>query len=283
MIADDPFGAHGGSAVPIERSAKAKRLSLNIAKGLSAEAAPEKPTRRGSEQRKLAPSGLSQEELQRRIEVIMNNPKHWQAFKQYLAESNIKGSAGTQKALREFIEQNKEIAAEDAAIQQEEEQQQTKRSSALGRSLLGAVNSLTSELSAEEASAEFQQQQQPSTQPASPSRSTGTSRVTRAARSSFSSASNMGMNFLRKAGEVATSSISGLDKEAEETVESNASVGASSLNMSSLDFNSSSADLVGVLSEWFGDETVGDIAEENEETDEKIEAEEASSTSEGKT
>jgi cobalamin biosynthesis Mg chelatase CobN len=277
MIADDPFGAYGGSAVPIERSAKVKRLSLSIAEGLSAEAAPEKPKRRGSEQRK--PAGLSQEELQRRIEVIMNNPKHWQEFKQYLAESNIKGSAGTQKALREFIEQNKEIAAEGAAIEQEE--QQRKRSSALGRSLLGAVNSLTSELSAEEASAE-PQQQQPNAQPASSSSSAGTSRVTRAARSSFSSASNMGMNFLRKAGEVATSSISGLDKEAEETVESNASFNASSINMSSLEVNSSSADLVRVLSEWFGDETVGDIPAKNEESGEEIEAEEGKPTSKEK-
>lgn len=256
MIADDPFGAHGGSAAPAKRSAKARRVSSKIAKGLSAEAAPEKPTRRGSEQRK-APSGPSQEELQRKIEVLMTNPKLWQEFKQYLAESNVKGSAGTQRALREFIEQNEEIAAaEDAAATQEE---QTKRTSGLGRSLLGAVNSLTSELEADEATPP----------PPQHTASTGTSRVANAARSSFSNASNMGMNFLRKAGEVATSSISGLDKEAEQAVEANESFSASGLSMSSLDLNSSSADFVGVLNEWFGDEKIEDIQEENEEDEEE--------------
>lgn len=269
MIADDPFGAHGGSAVPAERSAKARKLSSKIAKGLSAEAAPEKPTRRGSEQKKAVPSGLSQDEMQRKIEVLMANPKLWQEFKQYLAESNVKGSTGTQRALREFIEKNEEIAAEaDAAIQEEH----TKRTSGLGRSLLGAVNSLTSELEAEEAAQSLSQQ----TLNISSAASTGTSRVASAARSSFSSASNMGMNFLRKAGEVATSSISGLDKEAEEAVEANESCSnASSLSMSmnSLDFNTSSADFVGVLNEWFGDEKIGDIQEENDQEVEETESE----------
>jgi len=248
-----------------DHTAKAKRLSSKIAKGLSAEAAPEKPTRRGSDQRAKAKSGPSQEEMQRKIEILMANPKLWQEFKQYLAESDVKTSIGTQKALREFIEKNEELAVEDAA-----QVEQTKRSSGLGRGLLGAVNALTSELESEEADPQPPPQLQQQSAPSSSS-SAGKVRVADAARSSFTNASTMGMRFLRKAGEVATSSISGLDKEAEVSIEeSHESFNASSsLQGSSFDFNTSSSDFVGVLNDWFGDEAIENIPEGNEEEDEE--------------
>lgn len=277
MIADDPFGSLG-SSVPSERTAKAKRLSSKIAKGLSAEAAPEKPTRRGSEQKSNkggASQAISQLEMQRKIEILMANPKLWAEFKEVLAKSGTKTSMGTQKALREFIEKNEEIAAEDAV-----QVEQTKRASGLGKSLMGAVNALSLDLGSEEADPNPPpaQKRQSSTQPSS---STGKSRVASAARSSFTNASNMGMNFLRRAGEVASSSISGLDEEAGQSVETNESTNASSLDSSSSAlFNSSSQDFVGVLNDWFGEEcreVMDEVPEENEEENEETEAEETES------
>lgn len=262
MISDDPFGAHGASSKPTERSAKARRLSSKIAKGLSAEAAPEKPQRRGSDQRSKAKSGPSQEEMQRKIEILMANPKLWQEFKQYLAERDIKTGMGTQKALREFIEKNEEIALKDS-----EQVEQTRRTSGLGRGLLGAVNALTADLESEEASPN----RAPQNTNISAESSAGKSRVADAARSSFTSATNMGMQFIKRAGEVATSSMTGLDKEAEASVEDmTESLNASSLFQASAfaDMNASSSDFVAVLGEWFRDEAINNIPEGEEEDDE---------------
>ena len=261
---DDPFGAHGGS-VPAEAcSARARWLSSTIAKGLSAEAAPEKLTHRGSEQRQAAPLGLSHEEMQRKIEILMANLKLWQSFKQYLAESDAKTTMGTQMVLREFIAKNEEIALEDAA-----KVEQTRRSGGIGRNMLmGAVNSLTSELEAEEVGPSPPRQQ--NSTPASSS--TGANRVADAAHSSFTNASSMGMRFLHKAGEVVTSSISGLEKEAEVSIEeaneSFSSLTVSNMNASSNSFHTLSSDFVGILNEWFGDEAIDDIKEEEDEEEE---------------
>lgn len=247
MTVDDPFGAHGASSVPSDRRAKARRLSAKIAKGLSAEAAPGKATRRGSEQCK-ASSGPSQEEMQRKIEILMANPKLWQEFKQYLAETDAKTAMGTQRALREFIQKNEEIAAEDAV-----QVEHTRRSSGLGRSFM---NSLTIDLEAEEATPNPPQYL-----------SASNSRLGSSFSSSFSNATSMGKQFLRRAGEVATSSISGLDEEAEVSIEANESLNASvsGFNKSFTSFHTSSQDFVGVLNEWFGDEAIDEVPEEEDD------------------
>jgi hypothetical protein len=154
------------------------------------------------------------------MDILMSNPKLWQEFKTYLAESGSMSRLGTQQALREFLENNKEIAAEDAT----QVQQQTKQASGMGRKLMGAVSSFTSELGAEEATPRAPSS--PSKQSAASRRSSmasGSASTSTTSRSSisnaYSGAASMGMGLLRRAGEVASSSLGGLDKETEVSIE----------------------------------------------------------------
>jgi hypothetical protein len=189
-------------------------MSAAIAESLSAEALPDKPTRRGSK------NTHSQEEMQRKMDILMSNPKLWQEFKTYLAESGSMSRLGTQQALHEFLETNQEIAAEDAA----QVQQQTKQANGVGRKIMGAVSSFTSELGAEEASPRAPSsppKQSPAWRSSLASGSASTSSTARRTPMSnaYSGATSMGMGLLRRAGQVASSSLGGLDKEAEVSIE----------------------------------------------------------------
>lgn len=136
---------------------------------------------------------------------------------------------GTQHALREFLEKNEEIAAKDAAQVQE-----TKQASGMGRKIMGAVTSLTSQLGEEEEAPRNQSSPPKSLQKHAPS----------TARSSTSSASkraaSMGMGLLRRAGEAASSSLGGLEKEADASVE----------EKTNLNSHNSRPALVGVVNSW---------------------------------
>ena len=179
-------------------------MPATFSEGLSAETLPEKP---GNRRHLYQPSKAYQEEMQRKTDILMSDTKLWHEFKQYLAESGTMSRLGTQQALREFLETNKEIAAKDATAQA----QQAKQGSGMRRKIKGAVSSLSTELREEE--------EESSRNHSSPSKASPPTRRRSSASSASKKAADIGMGLLRKAGEAASSSLGGLDREADASVE----------------------------------------------------------------
>ena len=209
---DEPNIMSFGSELPEEGTGKARRgMPAAFAESLSAETLPEKPG--ASRRHHHQPSKAYQEEMQRKMDILMSDPKLWHEFKHYLAESGSMSRLGTQQALREFLETNKEIAAMDANAQAV---QQTKQGGGMRRKIKGAVRSLSRELKEEGEEATPRNQ-------SSPPRTSSPSRPPSTTRSSTSSASkkaaDIGMGLLRRASEAASSSLGGLDREVEVPVE----------------------------------------------------------------